>query len=61
MNVGSVWIHHSGRRYEVIDIYNTLSTDNEKFPVMVAFQDQDSGAKWCREASGFLKSCKKVH
>jgi len=61
-NIGDVYQHHSGTMYRVIGFSNIEATDNERFPVMVTYEDvslgDDNLVFWSRPWVDFIKSSK---
>lgn len=53
---GSVWRHHSGTEYTVIDVTDEPDAEKaDKFPVTVFYRGPD-GRKWPRKLPSFLAS-----
>lgn len=44
----SLWRHHKGDTYVVIEIANTASNDINKFPLMVIYRKAGHGDLWAR-------------
>lgn len=54
-NPGEIWLHHSGRIYQILHLTNTTHP-SEKFPVTVVYQNIQNKTIWSRLLSDWHRS-----
>ena len=57
--IGSLWRHHSGDLYRIIDVLNLGSRRLDKFPVTIAYRGEN-GERWSRPFHAWHKSFTRV-
>jgi hypothetical protein len=57
---GSLWKHHNGIEYRVITLANTLTERPDQYPVMVVYENVNTGSVWARRLDDWHRSMSKV-
>lgn len=57
--IKSLWEHYNGLKYEVINLANVDSTDQEKYPETVVYQGIN-GKVWTRPLKEWHRSFKQI-
>ena len=56
LKLWSIWEHHSGRTYRITGFSNLQSTDLERFPKTVIYENCADGEAWSRSISDWHES-----
>ena len=56
--LGTEWVHHSGRIYRVTRIANQNTQRPEQYPVTIVYENVENGTVWSRPASDWTRSFK---
>lgn len=54
--VGTIWQHYNGQQYLVLMIANEMSTNPDKYPPSVVYQNVVTLTVWCRPVSDWARS-----
>jgi hypothetical protein len=59
--IGSMWHHRNGNRYRVLMFTNTCTdAPDERYPVMVVYQNQSNGTVWSRRLDDWHRSMTEI-
>lgn len=53
IEIGSKWVHHSGRKYEVVLVSNQHSTNIERYPITITYRGPNDRV-WSKPIDRFL-------